>query len=116
MVTSWLRRDTREERKDGEAVEQRNILVAVAGNDMDEDLARMACSLCAKKGVRGRVIAIHVVEIPRTLPLDTMVDDNASEGILDRAAAVAQSMNVEIEAEVVQAREAGPAIVDEAND
>ena len=120
MVTSLFRRESREEKREDKALdatERRNILVAVAGNSMDEDLVRMACNLCLKgKMGRGRVIAINVVEVPRTLPLDAVVDNSANDRVLDTAIAVAQGMNVDIEAEVIQAREAGPAIVDEAND
>jgi len=116
MVTSLFRRESRDG-KDLAATERRNILVAVAGNSMDEDLVRMACALCLKgKTGRGRIIAINVVEVPRTLPLDAVVDNSANDRVLDTAIAVAQGMNVDIEAEVIQAREAGPAIVDEAND
>ncbi len=116
MVTSFLRRQSRDERKAAGEKEtaSRNVLVAVAGNSMDEDLVRMACNM-AKHG-KGHVIAINVVEVPRTLPLDAAVDGHQSEEVLDRAIAVAEQLNVEIEAEVVQAREAGSAIVDEAND
>lgn len=114
MVTSWLRRESREERKAVKESGQRNVLVAVAGNPIDEDLVRMACTM-AKHG-KGHVIAINVVEVPRRLPLDAVVEGNQSEQVLDRAIAVAQDLNIEIEAEVVHAREAGPAIVDEAND
>ena len=116
MVTSLFRRESHAE-KEVVATERRNILVAVAGNSMDEDLVRMACNMCLKgKTGRGRVIAINVVEVPRTLPLDAVVDNSANDRVLDTAIAVAQGLGVEIEAEVIQAREAGPAIVDEAND
>lgn len=114
MVLSRLRRDTREDLKAARDAQERNVLVAVAGNDMDDDLVRMACRL--SKGGKGHVIAMTVVEVPRTLPLDAVVEGNSAERVLDGAIAVAQEMNVEIEAEVVQAREAGPAIVDEASD
>lgn len=114
MVLSRLRRDTREDLKAARDAQERNVLVAVAGNDMDVDLVRMACRL--SKGGKGHVIAMTVVEVPRTLPLDAVVEGNSAERVLDGAIAVAQEMNVEIEAEVVQAREAGPAIVDEASD
>lgn len=109
MVASWLRR---EERKDGKLVPPANVLVAVAGNGMDDDLVRMACNLSKKN--KGHVIVINVREIPRTLPLDTVYEESTSERVLDHAMSIAHDNGVEIEAEVVQAREAGPAIVDEA--
>ena len=114
MVAGWLRRDAREDRKSEKDKTAANLLVAVAGNDMDEDLVRMACRL-ARKG-KSHVVVINVVEVPRTLPLDAVVRGDDSDRLLDRAVNVAQSMDVEIEVEVVHAREAGPAIVDEAND
>ena len=115
MVPSFLRREQREEGKAATAPRHsRNVLVALAGNEMDEELMRTACYM-AKNG-KGHVIAITVVEVPRTLPLDAVVEGNLAEQVLDRAIRVAQDVNVEIEAEVVQAREAGSAIVDEAND
>ena len=120
MVTSLFRREAREGRREGRegaATERYNVLVAVAGNSMDEDLVRMACNLCLKgKTGKGRVIVINVVEVPRTLPLDAVVDNQEKDRVLDKASAVAQGRSVVIEAEVILAREAGPAIVDEAND
>jgi len=118
MVAGWLRRETRETREDRKSERDKtaaaNLLVAVAGNSMDEDLVRMACRL-ARKG-KSHVVVINVVEVPRTLPLDAVVQGDDSDRVLDRAVAVAQGMDVEIEVEVVHAREAGPAIVDEASD
>jgi len=66
MVTSWLRRDAHGA-KTAKALEPRNVLVVLSGHAMDEDLVRMACTL-AKNG-KGHVIAINVVEVPRSLPL-----------------------------------------------
>src|SRR5579883_428717 len=100
MVTSWLRPKSRDERPITKATEPRNVLVALAGNEVDEDLMRMACSM-AKHG-KGHVIAITVVEVPRRLPLDAVAEGNHAEEVLDGAIAVAQEFNVEIEAEVVQ--------------
>ena len=70
MVTSWLRRDAHGA-KTSKALEPRNVLVVLSGHAMDEDLVRMACTL-AKNG-KGHVIAINVVEVPRSLPLDAVV-------------------------------------------
>ena len=113
MVTSWLRRDAHGA-KTAKALEPRNVLVVLSGHALDEDLVRMACTL-AKNG-KGHVIAISVVEVPRSLPLDAVVEGRAADYVVDRAIGVARDLSVPIEAEVVQARDAGPAIVDEAND
>jgi nucleotide-binding universal stress UspA family protein len=92
----------------------RNILVALSGTAIDGDLVRMACFMA--KHSKGRVYVVHVMEVPRNLPLDAHLQDAAVDAILDRAIEAADEVNYQVEAEVVQARDAGPGIVDEAND
>jgi nucleotide-binding universal stress UspA family protein len=50
------------------------------------------------------------------LPLDAHLQDAEVDVILDRALEAAEDVNYDVEAEVVQARDAGPGIVDEARD
>ncbi|HVA90793.1 MAG TPA: universal stress protein [Chloroflexota bacterium] len=106
-------RDTRALAKKGIAG-QRNILVALSGTPIDGDLVRMACFMA--KHSKGSVYVVHVLEVPRNLPLDAPMQDPEVDAILDRALEVAEEANYEVEAEVVQARDAGPGIVDEARD
>src|SRR2546423_7711398 len=113
MVTAWLRRDAHGA-KTAKALEPRNVLVVLSGHAMDEDLVRMACTL-AKNG-KGHVIAINVVEVPRSLPLDAVVEGRAADHVGDRAVSVARGLSLPIEAEGIQARDAGPAIGDGAHD
>lgn len=112
-VVSLTDRDTRALAKKGIAG-QRNILVALSGTQIDGDLVRMACFMA--KHSKGRVYVVHVLEVPRNLPLDAPMQDPEVDAILDRALAIAEEANYEVEAEVVQARDAGPGIVDEARD
>src|SRR5487761_492042 len=112
-VVTLTDRDTRALAKNGIAG-QRNILVALSGTPIDGDLVRMACFMA--KHSKGRVYVVHVLEVPRNLPLDAPMQDPEVDAILDRALAVAEEANYEVEAEVVQARDAGPGIVDEARD
>jgi nucleotide-binding universal stress UspA family protein len=77
-------------------------------------MVRMACFM-ARHG-KGRVFVVHVMEVPRNLPLDAQLQDVEVERILDRAIEAAEEVNYDVEAEVVQARDAGPGIVDEARD
>ena len=92
----------------------RNILVALSGNSLDGDLVRMACFMA--KPSKGRVFVVHVLEVPRTLPLDAQMDSQEVDIILDQAVEAAEAVNGDVETEVVQARDAGPGIVDEAHD
>jgi nucleotide-binding universal stress UspA family protein len=91
-----------------------NILVALSGNPIDADVVRMACFMARPK--KGHVYVVHVLEVPRTLPLNEPLQDPTVDAILDRAIEAAEETNYDVEAEVVQARDAGPGIVDEARD
>jgi nucleotide-binding universal stress UspA family protein len=61
------------------------------------------------------VLALTVVEIPRGLALSTVEDADvaAAELLLTRAEEIGRDYEVEVKGEVLQAREAAPAIVDE---
>ena len=91
-----------------------NILVPVSGTEADAETVRLACRLAKKD--KGKVWAVSVVTIKRALPLDAEVESEVkkAEEILDKAEAVAGEEDYEIETDVLQAREVGPAIVDEA--
>ena len=90
------------------------ILVPVVGTKADEEAMRLACRL-AKKG-KGKIYAVYVTTIKRTLPLDAEIKSETlkAEGILDHIEQIAEEEDYEIETDVLQARDAGPAIIDEA--
>jgi len=95
-------------------VEFHKILVPVVGTEADKEAIRLACRLAKKN--KGKVWAVHVITIKRTLPLDAEVGSEIkkAEGILSRVERVAEEEDLEIETDLLQAREAAPAIVDEA--
>jgi nucleotide-binding universal stress UspA family protein len=95
-------------------VEFHRILVPVIGTDADEEAIRLACQLAKKN--KGKIWAVYVITIKRTLPLDAEMEPEIkkAEGILDHMASVAEKQDYEIETDLLQAREAAPAIVDEA--
>ena len=74
----------------------------------------LACDVARER--KGKVYVVHVIEVRRTLPLDAEVEPQAaaSEEILSQAARIARDHHLDIEGEILQARDAGPAIVDEA--
>ena len=69
------------------------------------------------KGEKGaRVYAVYVVEVDRTLPLDVNLSQESerAERCVGEAEELARRYKVKCEGDILQAREAGPAIVDEA--
>ncbi len=95
-------------------MEFQNILVPVSGTEADEEAIRLACRLA--RGDKARVLAVYVIPIERTLPLDTEIETEVqkAEGILDRMESVAREQNYVIETDLLQARDVGPSIIDEA--
>jgi nucleotide-binding universal stress UspA family protein len=92
------------------------ILVPVAGTEADEEAMKLAIRLAKKD--KGKIWSVYVITIKRALPLDADIkpESEKAEGILDRMEKVAEEEDYEVETDVIQAREAGPAIIDEAVD
>ena len=90
------------------------ILVPVIGTEADEEAIKLACRLAKKD--KGKIFAVYVIAIKRALPLDAEIESEIrkAEGILDHMEIYAEAQDYEIETDLLQAREAGPAIVDEA--
>ncbi len=90
------------------------IVVAVNGHNADVDAVKLACEL--SKRSKANIYAVYVIEVKRSLPLDAVIDSEMkkAEDILTRAEDVAAEMDCELETDIIQARDVGPAIVDEA--
>ena len=89
-----------------------NVLVPINGNPVDEQVVRLACTLVRRQ--QGSLTLMHIIEVPRSFPLDAEVNIESSRQILDVAAEAAEKLGVQARTEIVQAREAGPTIVEEA--
>jgi nucleotide-binding universal stress UspA family protein len=78
------------------------------------DAILLACAIARKN--KGKVYAVHVIEVKRSLPLDAEMPDEATSGesLLTLAERAASDADFRIEGELLQARDAGHAIVDEA--
>src|SRR3970282_694130 len=78
------------------------------------DALALACVLAKRN--KGKVSAVYVIEVARTLPLNADLSPEAREGeeVLARAEEVADALDFEVTGELLQARDAGHAIVDEA--
>ncbi len=97
-------------------MEFHKILVPVIGTEADEEAIRLACRLAKKD--KGKIRAVYVITIKRSLPLDAEIEleIRKAENILDHVESCAEEQDCEIETDLLQAREAGSAIVDEAVD
>ena len=95
-------------------MEFKKVLVPVVGSEADGEAIKLACRLAKKD--KGKVWAVSVVAIKRVLPLDAEIDSEirSAEDVLDSVESVAEEEDYEVETDVLQAREVGPAIVDEA--
>ena len=95
-------------------MEFNKILVPVTGSPVDDETMRLACQLAKKN--KGKIWAVYVITIKRSLPLDAEIEPEVrkAEDILDRIAIVAEEEDCEIETDLLQAREVGPTIIDEA--
>jgi len=95
-------------------MEFHKILVPVVGTEADEEAMKLACRLAKKD--KGKVWSVYVVTIKRALPLDAEIEPEIqkAENILDHIETIAEEEDYEVETDVLQAREAGPAIIDEA--
>jgi nucleotide-binding universal stress UspA family protein len=93
-----------------------DIAVIVEGKKLDAELVRLAC-LMAKRAKR-KVHLVHIIEVPRTLPLKAVLTEKSESAnkLLSEAITIAEDAGCDAVAEIVQARDAGPAIVDEARD
>src|SRR4051794_25282726 len=97
--------------------EAKKILVPVNGNATDA--AMLALAAQTAKRTKARVYAIHVIEVRRNLPLDAeLVEErDMANQILDGAERTAEEWGLRgdsLETEILQARDIGTAIVEEA--
>jgi len=93
----------------------KKILVPVNGNP-SADSTTVALAAQTARRSKGRVYAIYVIEVRRALPLDAdlLEERQRADAILDKAEQVAQDWGQELDTEILQARDIGTAIVEEA--
>jgi len=95
-------------------MEFNKILIPVIGTEADKEALKLACGLAKKN--KGKIWAVYVITVKRALPLDAEIepDIKKAEDILDHMESIAEEQDYEIETDLLQAREVGPSIVDEA--
>lgn len=90
------------------------VVIALNGGESDARIVQLATSL----GGAAELIAVHVVEIDWTLPLDADIASGSEEAqrVLDQAEAVSDRAKAPIETVLLQARDVAAALVDEATE
>ena len=90
------------------------ILVPVHGNSCDDNALRLASQIA--KGTKAKVYALCVIQVKRELPLDAEISDETSraEQVLHNLETLGKELKCPVEAMLLQARDVGPAIVQEA--
>ncbi len=82
----------------------RRAVVALNGGPSDERIVRLVATIAAK--TKAELIAVHVVEIDWTLPLDADIAGRSEDvqRVLDMAEAIAESHKLTMEPVLLQAR------------
>ena len=95
-------------------MEIRSILVPLSGQGLCEYGIHLACTLAKRS--EATVYVTYVIQLDRTLSLDTEAgaEIRKAEELLGRARDLVVKEGCEVEAGILQARDIGPAIVDEA--
>ncbi len=83
----------------------------VEGGSSDQAAVELACNLASVW--KGTVYVMHVIEVDRSLPLDAEVSEatQRAEEVLTAMEDVAKPHKCKVQAEMLQSRRAGPAIV-----
>ena len=92
----------------------RRAVVALSGSRTDRPIVALASEVA--KASKSELIGVHVVEIDWTQPLDADVAgrSESAQRVLDIAEATAEGARYRLECVLLQARDVGAAIVDEA--
>jgi nucleotide-binding universal stress UspA family protein len=92
----------------------RRAVVALSGHPNGQRLIRIVAQVA--KANKAELIAVHVVEIDWSMPLDMDIAARSDEiqQVLDVAEGTAERVGVKLESVLLQARDVGAALVDEA--
>ena len=90
------------------------VLVPLVGSSLDESALKVAGEVARESS--GRVHVLYIIEVPRAVPLDAPMDEQVRNGerILKDIEDHWPHRKTSVATELLQARQAGPAIVTEA--
>ena len=94
----------------------RRAILALAGGPGDGQIVHLVSELARTS--KAEIVGVHVVEIEWSLPLDADIAARSEEAqqILDQAELAAEQLKARLEPVLLQAREVGAALVDEATE
>jgi nucleotide-binding universal stress UspA family protein len=92
----------------------KRAVIALNGGPTDARVVRLVADVA--RNSKAELVAVHVVEIDWTLPLDADIAGSSEEAqrVLDIAETVAEEGKHRLEPVLLQARDVGAALVDEA--
>ena len=93
-------------------MELEKLLVAARGYGVDQIAVELACKIGKKS--KSKIFIVYVIEVNRSLPVDAIIksDMEAAEKVLLEAEEYAQQNDFNVETEIIQARDVGPAIIE----
>ena len=93
-------------------MEIERILVAARGSGADQTAVELAGKISRKS--KAKIYVVYVIKVNRSLPVDAIIEPemNKAEQVLMEAEEYAQENDLEVETEIIQARDAGPAIIE----
>jgi nucleotide-binding universal stress UspA family protein len=94
----------------------RRAILALSGGTCDDRIVTLAAEL--GRPMKAELVGVHVVEVGWALPLDADIAARSDEAqqILDHAELTAEALKTRLEPVLLQAREVGAALVDEASE
>lgn len=94
----------------------RRAILALAGGPCDDRIVALAVNLGGT--AHAELVGVHVVEVGWSMPLDADIAARSEEAqqILDHAELTAENLRSRLEPVLLQAREVGAALVDEATE
>ena len=94
----------------------RRAILALSGGSCDDRIVTLAADL--GRPAKAELVGVHVVEVGWAMPLDADIASRSDEAqqILDHAELTAEALKARLEPVLLQAREVGAALVDEATE
>jgi len=91
-----------------------NVLVVFSADISSEVLMALAARMA--KGQQTQLVAIYVIEVPLTLPIDAELQQQERQAleVLTAATEIGRKVGLEIRTQTIRDRQAGPAIIDAA--
>ena len=91
-----------------------HILLPYKGSSSEEELLRVVSRIA--RAFKARISVVHIIEVPMALPLDAenLPGVNEANAVLVKAEGIARSAGARVDTDVLRARDAAHAIVEEA--